>query len=135
IITAGTAQCTVQSWALTAGTRTLTAVYSGNYTGSSARLALVVNKAASAVHARGPATVRRGRLATVSASSLPAHATGRVTVSLNGRQLCAGKVSKGAAHCSFRASMKPGRYSFTVHYIGDGNYKGSTAIVRIRVTR
>jgi hypothetical protein len=134
-IRAGTAQCAVQSWGLTAGTRTLTAVYTGNYTGSSARLALVVNKATSAVHAKGPASVRHGRSTTVRASNLPTHANGRVTVSRHGKQLCAGKVSKGAAHCSFKATMKPGRYSFTVHYAGDGNYKGSTALVKIRVTR
>lgn len=130
---AGLATCRTAT-SLTAGTRTVTASYSGGYTASSAQLNLVVTKAATAVQVSAPTSVRHGAKLTVTAKGLPAAATGTVVVSRSGHTLCSATVSKGAAHCAFTASMARGTYSITVRYAGNANYAASSRTITVKVT-
>jgi hypothetical protein len=134
-VKAGVATCTTTLWTLTAGTRTVMASYSGRYSASSAHMTLVVRKAPTAVRVKMASTARHNRRLTVTATNLPAHATGWVTVNRAGHRLCAAKLSRGSAHCTFRASMRPGTYPVTVRYGGNRNYLASSKSVRLKVTR
>jgi hypothetical protein len=134
-VRSGVATCSATLWSLTAGTHTVTASYSGTYSPSTSHFTLVVKRAATAVRVRMASTIRHGKRLTVTATHLPARASGWVTVSRSGHRLCSAKVSKGSAHCSFVASLRPGRYTITVRYGGNQNYLASSKSVRLTVTR
>jgi sugar lactone lactonase YvrE len=116
--------------ALAVGSHAITAVYSGDamYAGStSAPLAQVVNKAASAVaigSTANPSTFGQG--VTFTASVTPGGATGTVQFLDGSTILGTAGVSGGAASIA-TAALGGGNHSITAVYSGDGSYAGSTS--------
>jgi hypothetical protein len=134
-ISKGVASCAGPD-TLPAGTRTITATYTGSYSGSSSYATLVVRRAATGLHAAANrASVHKGKSVTVTASRLPSTATGTVTVLRGRHALCHAAVRHGRARCSLLATLNPGHYSLTVMYGGNGNYLASTGTVHITVTK
>jgi len=135
-VSKGVATCSVRSWMHHPGTWTVVGLYSGSksYAAASARFALVVRKATTALTVKMARSVRRGRDLTVVVTGLPRRATGLVTVNRARHRLCATAVRKGSAHCSFRARMAIGTHRLTIRYHGNRNYLASSRRVRIRIT-
>ncbi|WP_209020536.1 LamG-like jellyroll fold domain-containing protein [Nocardioides sp. 1609] len=81
-------------------------------------------------------TVVYGRAGTVTVSTDPATATGRVQV-LNGTTvLASGTLSAGKASLAVGArSLKPGTYRVTLRYAGDAGHTAATGSVTYRVTK
>ena len=138
-IRAGAASCTTAE--LPAGSYSpVTATYSGdaNYVGSTATADFTVVPAATSLTASaGPTSTTYGNTVTLSASGLPADATGAVSFTDQaGGALCTGgPVSAGEASCT-TAALPAGDYSpVTATYSGDTNYLGSTAMTEFTVTQ
>lgn len=66
-----------------------------------------------------------GTAATLSATGLPAGATGTLTFLDNGSSLCS--VSLPSTSCLASSSLTPGTYPVTAHYSGDSVYSSSTS--------
>ena len=134
----GSASCTTA--ALPANDHPVTATYAGdaNYLGSTAATEFTITRAATSVAASAnPTSTPYGDTVNLSASGLPADATGTVSFTdQDGNALCAtGEVSAGTASCA-TAELPAGSYSpVTATYAGDANYLGSTAATEFTVTR
>jgi hypothetical protein len=134
-IVSGAAHCSAPA-NLGAGTRKITAAYSGHFSASSASSTLVIARAATRLHATASRrAVRHAAVEVITARGLPAGATGTVTVTRPGHLLGHAMVRKGTARISFRANLRRGHYTLTVRYGGNGNYAGSVAILHITVTK
>ncbi|HVW16940.1 MAG TPA: fibronectin type III domain-containing protein, partial [Solirubrobacteraceae bacterium] len=82
----------------------------------------------------GAATLAHGDAALLSATGLPAGATGSVGFSVGGTQLCSAKVAHGGASCSTSA-LPTGDSTVVASYGGDGEHLGATTTVRVTVAR
>ncbi len=119
------------------GVYAVTATYSGDtdYTGASAVTGFSVGQAATSISASAsPSSVGYGGTAGLSASGLPADATGSVTFTSGAATLCTATVSSGGASCE-TATLPVGTYPVTATYSGDTDYTGSTATASFSVTR
>jgi hypothetical protein len=138
-VSAGAASCTTAE--LPGGSHpSVTATYSGdsNYLGSTATTQFTVIQAATSFTASaGPTSTSYGNTVTLSASGLPARATGTVNFTdQHGDGLCTTpQVSAGAASCTTAELPAGGFPSVTAAYSGDGNYLGSTATTAFTITR
>ena len=113
------------------------AAYSGddNFAGSSASTAFTVTQApTTVVVTASPTTTTYGNTVTLTASGLPAGATGLVTLTSGGATLCTVDVSVTTT-CSTIASLSPGIYAVTGSYAGDTNYAGSTGHSSFSITK
>ena len=114
---------------LTPGAYPVTATYpgDGNYNGTTATGAsFTVTKAdPSFTESAAPASVPYGTADTVSATGLPADATGTVTFSSGGSTLCAATLP--VSSCDTSATLAPATYPVTADYSGDSNYNPATA--------
>ena len=116
--------------ALTGGSHSITAVYSGdtNYAGStSSAVPVTVNTAATTTSVTAnPATVTYGASTTLTATVSSTTATGSVVFKDGTTVLGSGTVTNGVA--SFNAaSLGGGTHSITAVYSGDTNYATSTS--------
>jgi prepilin-type N-terminal cleavage/methylation domain-containing protein len=115
---------------LSAGSHTVTAVYSGDSnfnTSTSSSLTQIVNKAGTTVNlisSQNPSS--SGQSITFTASITPAIATGTVTFKDGGTTLGTGAVASGSAIFSV-SSLSTGSHSVTAVYSGDANYSTSTS--------
>jgi len=137
-VTTGSASCTTATLPV-ASYSSVTATYSGdaNYLGATASTAFTVTRAATSFTASAsPVTTGFGNLVALSASGLPAGATGTVTFTdLSGGNLCTtAQVSAGSASCN-TAVLPAQDYPVIATYSGDSNYQGSTATTEFTVTR
>jgi large repetitive protein len=116
----------------TAGTHTITAVYSGdsNDLGStSTAVTVTVAKAASTVAvAASPNPSSSGQTVTFTATVSPSAATGSVQFLDGSASLGTATLSGGTASLS-TAALAAGNHSITAVYSGDSNYNGSTSAV------
>ncbi len=86
-----------------------------------------VGKAATSfTAAANPTSTSYGNTVQLSATGLPAGATGTVTFAAGGSTLCAATVSAGGTSCT-TGVLPADTYSVTATYSGDSNYLGSTA--------
>jgi len=83
--------------------------------------------------AASPPAVSSGNGVALSASGLPADATGTVGFASAGSPLCSSSVSSGAASCSTGA-LAAGSYPVIATYSGDSTFDGSTARADFAVT-
>ena len=127
-VSGGSAALSLSS--LTAGTHSITAVYSGDAndaTSTSVVLTQTVNKIASSValaSAANPSTF--GQSVALSAAVTPGTATGSVQFLDGASVLGAATVSNGAATLSL-TTLSAGAHSITAVYSGDANYLTSTS--------
>jgi hypothetical protein len=138
-LVAGAASCATA--ALPAGGYSpVTAAYAGDadHLGSTATTEFTITRAATSFTASaGPAIATYGNTVTLTASGLPAGATGTVSFTdQDGDPLCTtGPLVAGAASCT-TAALPAGDYSpVTAAYPGDGNYLSSTATTAFTITR
>lgn len=120
---------------LPVGAYSVDASYLGNlnYLGSSATTSFSVTQASSSFTASAaPPTVVQGSAATLTASSLPAGATGLVTFSSGSTDLCSATITSGLAVC-LTPALAVGAYPVTASYPGDANYTGSSATTSFSV--
>ncbi|MFI5285087.1 MAG: beta strand repeat-containing protein [Candidatus Dormibacteria bacterium] len=114
---------------LVPGTYPVTATYSGdgNYNGTTAAGAsFTVTKAATPLtESASPAMIVYGTTDTVSASGLPAGATGTVTFTSGTTALCTAMLP--ATSCQTPATLTPAVYPVTATYSGDSNNSPATA--------
>ncbi|MGD1052620.1 MAG: Ig-like domain-containing protein [Candidatus Dormibacteria bacterium] len=138
-ISAGAASCTTAELAA-AEYAPVTATYGGdsNYLGSTATTEFTITRAATSFTASAePSSTTYGNTVTLSATELPAGATGTVGFTdQDGNPLCTtGPISGGAASCT-TAELAPGDFSaVTATYSGDSDYLDSTATTEFTVTR
>ena len=114
---------------LVPGIYPVTATYSGdgNYSGTTATGAsFTVTKAATPLaESASPAVIVYGSTDTVSASGLPAGATGTVTFTSGTTTLCT--TTLPATSCHTAATLMPAVYPVTATYSGDSNNSPATA--------
>jgi hypothetical protein len=128
-LTAGSGNCNVSF--NTAGSKTLTASYSGSasYAGSSTSVGHTVNKGptATVITANTPNPVSTGQAITVSAtvSGLGPTPTGTVTIS-GADTNCTFTLASGSGSCNSVVFNTTGAKTITATYSGDGNYNGSS---------
>ncbi|GMA86033.1 hypothetical protein GCM10025868_12830 [Angustibacter aerolatus] len=119
---------------LHAGTYPVVATYSGdaNHDGDTDTTSFTVTRAATALGATvASPVVSKGTREVLTASGLPAGATGTVVFTAGGRTLCT--VTLPDTACRTAADLALGRYDVTATYSGDGDHSGSTATARFRV--
>ena len=124
------------SLTLGAASYSVTAVYSGdaNYVGSSAPTSFTITKAATAVNAAAtPSSTSYGDTISLSASGLPADATGTITFTSGATTLCT--ASLPALSCEPPATTSAGSYNVTATYSGDANYTASSAQTSFTLTQ
>ncbi len=121
-----------------AGSHSFTAAYSGdgNYVGSSVAGNFSVAQAATSLTlAANPTTTSYGNAVDLSASNLPAGATGTVAFSVDGTVVCAAvPVSGGGASCT-DAEPATGVGNAGASYSGDTDYQASNAAANFTVTQ
>ena len=130
------ASCTVaHAGGLAAGSYVLDARYSGDgsFEPSSSTGTLVVDRASTQVTTSATLDGVYGTPATLSFAGLPATATGHVTVSLGGDELCSVTVASGG--CDLPAALPAGTHTLLVTYEGDHDHLGSDAVVTLTVDR
>ena len=111
------------------GTDTVTAAYSGdtNYAAQTTTTALTITKATPTfTESAAPASIAYGAQDTLSASGLPAGATGTVTFASGGSTLCIATIP--VTSCQTAPTLAAGAYPVIATYSGDGNYTTATAI-------
>ncbi len=134
-LTAGTS-CVVTSPA--AGSYAVTATYhpapTSPYASQTASTSFTVAKAAAPFTAQAvPATTDYATTATVTATGLPAAATGTVTFTdAGGTVLCTATLP--AVSCTTPDALPVGTHPITATYSGDANHNGSTASTSLTVT-
>ena len=131
----GTTMCTATLPALSCsattapvGSDTVTATYSGdsNFAPQTTTTPLTITKATpSFTESAAPATIVFGSQDTLSASGLPAGATGTVTFASGGSTLCV--TTLPATNCQTASTLAAGTYPVTATYSGDANYTTATA--------
>ena len=131
----GTTMCTATLPALSCsattapvGSDTVTATYSGdsNFAPQTTTTPLTITKATpSFTESAAPATIVFGAQDTLSASGLPAGATGTVTFASGGSTLCV--TTLPATNCQTASTLAAGTYPVTATYSGDANYTTATA--------
>jgi hypothetical protein len=67
-----------------------------------------------------------GTTAAFAATGLPADASGTVSFTLDGTDVCSGAVAEGAASCDATVTPGAGAYTVTASYSGDAVYAGAT---------
>jgi hypothetical protein len=108
---------------------------------SSATAPLVVTKASTRTRVTlSRSTVRLGkpikaRVTTTINGSTSVKPTGTVVVKVGSRTVGSGKVRNGVATVRIAKPTRRGKYSLKVRFTGNGNYSGSSSIVKLRVTR
>jgi hypothetical protein len=136
-LTAGSGTCNVSF--NTAGTKTLTASYSGNatYAGSSTSASHTVNKgpSATAITAHTPNPVVAGQAVTVSVTVTGAGLTPTGTVAITGADTnCTITLASGSGTCNTVVFNSAGSPTITATYSGDGNYASSSTTAGETVT-
>ncbi|MDX6229744.1 MAG: large repetitive protein, partial [Frankiales bacterium] len=114
----------------------VTATYSGdaNHAGSTDTTAFDILKAATTITAAAsPTSVVYGTATTLSASGLPADATGVLTFKTGSTTLCSVNLSSGTS-CLTSSSLDPATYPVTATYPGDAHYTGATDTTSFAVT-
>ncbi|BEP12884.1 hypothetical protein acdb102_11950 [Acidothermaceae bacterium B102] len=114
----------------------VTATYGGdaNHASSTASTSFTITKAPAPFTAKAtPASVVFGNAVTLSATSLPAGATGTVTFASGGTTLCTVTLSSGTS-CLTSASLDPGSYPVTATYSGDAHFASATDTTTFAVT-
>ena len=114
----------------------VTATYSGdaNHAGSTAPTAFDIAKATpTIVAAAAPSSVVYGTATTLSASGLPADATGTLTFKTGSTTLCSVALTSGTS-CLTSASLDPATYPVTATYSGDAHYTTATDTTSFGVT-
>jgi hypothetical protein len=82
-----------------------------------------------------PGAASYGTPVALSATGLPAGATGTITFTdQSASTLCSGSVSGGAASCQPSATLASGTYTVTASYAGDSTYEASVATTSFSVT-
>lgn len=110
------------------GTDTVTASYSGDSTfapQTTTTTVTIVKATPTFSEAAAPASIPFGTQDTLSASGLPAGATGTVTFSSGGSTLCVATIP--ATSCQTATSLPAAAYPVTATYSGDGNYTSAIA--------
>jgi Bacterial Ig-like domain (group 3) len=110
------------------GTHTVTASYSGDSTfaaQTTTTTVTIVKATPTFTEAASPPSIPYGTQDTLSASGLPAGATGTVTFSSGGSTLCIATIP--ATSCQTATTLAAGWYSVTATYSGDGNYTSAIA--------
>ncbi len=110
------------------GTEAVTASYSGDtsFAPQTATTSVTITKAnAGFAESAAPASIEFGTADTLSASGLPANATGTVTFAAGGATLCIATLS--VTNCLTSTSLPIATYTVTATYSGDGNYSAATA--------
>jgi hypothetical protein len=141
--TGGTTLCTVTLPAtscstaadLDAGTYVVAATYSGdrNHEEVADTTSFSVVKAASPFDAGVSAkTAPAGERVVLSATGLPAGATGTVTFSAGGRVLCTAALPETS--CSTSSTVPAGAYQVIASYSGDDNHEASTSTTSFVIT-
>ncbi len=133
-VAGGSASCSATD--IMAGSHQVTATYSGdaNYQGSSQTVNIVVAQAPTAVVASSsPSSTSFGNAVKLSATGLPADATGSVAFTAAGATLCSADVAAGAAACP-TATLPVASYAVTASYSGDNDFLGSTATTSFTIT-
>lgn len=130
----GTAAFTLPA-GLAAGTYPLAASYAGSdlYAPASANTTLTVAKAGAGVAVSAPAT-SYGKPAKVTVS-VPAAATGKVTLSGPGVTSQTATVSAGKASFTLPATLTPGSRTVTAAYSGDGKFQPATATAKLTIAK
>ena len=128
-LTAGSGTCNVSF--NSAGSRTITASYSGSatYAGSSASAGQNVNKGptATVITANTPNPAATGQSISVSATVSGAGPTPTGTVALTGADTnCTFSLASGSGSCNSVVFNTAGAKTITATYSGDGNYNGSS---------
>jgi hypothetical protein len=117
------------STTLGAGTYPVTATYAGDgnhHGGVATGASFAVTQAdPSMIESASPATISFGMQDTLSASGLPADATGTVTFFAGGSALCS--LTLPATGCETATTLAPGAYPVSAVYSGDTDYEGLTA--------
>ena len=132
-VSGGAAYCSTS--VLDAATYPVTATYSGdgNFLGYTATASFTIVPAATSLSATAsPSSVASGDTVTLSATGLPAGATGTVTFSSAGSTLCSSTVSSGSASCA--GTWAAGTYPVLASYPGNNDFLGSTAATSFAVT-
>jgi hypothetical protein len=132
-VSKGKASCNTGA-ALVPGDYVVTAKYSGNEASMTATTAFVITKLPTYMTAKAtPSSVAAGHATTLSASGLPAKATGTITFTyLSGTthknvNLCTATVKSGAASCKSPTTVKVGHYPVTATYPGNADYNSTRA--------
>ena len=122
----GIATLTVSTLAV--GSHTITATYGGSETlgGSSGTVDVVVNKASTTTTiSLSTTSAIQGSAVTVTATVVPASASGQVTFFDNGTSVGTATLSNGTASISIRPGF--GAHAVTASYGGDNSFLGSTS--------
>ncbi|MGA3214360.1 MAG: Ig-like domain repeat protein [Acidimicrobiales bacterium] len=135
-VLAGATSCPTAT-SLGTGSYSVTASYSGDasYSGSSASTSFTITQSSSysMTASASPASTSFGGTVTLSASGLPADATGSVSFASGTATLCAANLP--ALSCVTSPSLGAGNYAVTATYSGDVNYEGSSAATSFTITR
>jgi hypothetical protein len=135
-VTAPPAGCSTAA-TLPAGTYAVTATYSGddNYTTATAQTSFTVTKVATKMQvAAADPSIVYGTGDTLSATGLPAGATGSISFTSGNTALCIiADVTVPTPSCDVPAGIPGGRYLAHAAYSGDGNHQGTTAEVEFVV--
>jgi len=128
-LTAGSGTCNVSF--NTAGSKTLTASYSGSssYAGSSTTASQTVSKGptATVITSNTPNPATTGQAITVSATVSGAGPTPTGTVAITGADTnCTFSLASGSGSCNSVIFNTAGAKTITATYSGDGNYNGSS---------
>jgi hypothetical protein len=127
-LSGGAASCSTGG--LAAGSYSVTATYAGdsNYLGSYTDTGFTITPAVTSLTASAsPPAFAYGDPVTLSASGLPAGASGYVQFMNGSTTLCLAAVGDGEASCLLSSPLAVGSYSVTASYGGDGNHAGSSA--------
>jgi hypothetical protein len=110
------------------GTDSVTATYSGDSTfapQTTTTTVTIVKATPSFSEAAAPSSIPFGTQDTLSASGLPAGASGTVTFSSGGSTLCVATIP--TTSCQTAATLSAGTYPVTATYSGDGSYTSAIA--------
>ncbi|MET4705378.1 Ig-like domain repeat protein [Frigoribacterium sp. UYMn621] len=122
-VTAGVATCVATATG-PIGAQTITATYSGDatYAPSSGTTTSTVTQATSTIGVTAsPADISYGGASTLTATGMPAGATGAVTFTdASGTVLCT--TTAATPSCTTATTLPAGTYAITAHYAGDANH-------------